>query len=419
MGSPPAITVTDQDPAMKVAIAQEFPETRHRYCMWHIMTKVGDKVGTDLARNEEFRRELNTVVWNDASTTANFEHAWKAVMEKYAITENSWLKHMYDERASWVLACFEGVFMGGLLRTTSRSEAENRIFRSNTNKHLCLTEFFIRFESTVRKQRITHAHLSGASNAQTPLFKTPLGIERHASELYTLTVFYDVQEEIIAGCFECRVRAVTIGDGIKTYEVDDKRGTQYGLTVEDVTMITHCPCRMYTRIGLLCRHAFAVLIYERVDTIPPQQITPRWTRNVITEYEDELRKYGYGGAITGNEASDVINTFYSCLGIAKGDSLKLQQMCSVLSDMETTWCGHEEVQVDAASGKQAIMESYCGVPAPETITVHQPPVTSNKGSGKRMRSAKELAMKEQNRKKRTCKTCGMADGHNSRSCPQK
>ncbi|XP_019167874.1 PREDICTED: uncharacterized protein LOC109163581 [Ipomoea nil] len=305
--TPPAITVIDQDPAMKVAIAQEFPETRHRYCMWHIMTKVGDKVGTDLARNEEFRRELNTVVWNDASTTANFEHAWKAVMEKYAITENSWLKHMYDERASWVPACFEGVFMGRLLRTTSRSEAENRIFRSNTNKHLCLTEFFIRFEST---------------------------------------------EEIIAGCFECRVRAVTIGDGIKTYEVDDKRGTQYGLTVEDVTMITHCPCRM-------------------------------------------------------------------CLGIAKGDSLKLQQMCSVLSDMETTWCGHEEVQVDAASGKQAIMESYCGVPAPETITVHQPPVTSNKGSGKRMRSAKELAMKEQNRKKRTCKTCGMADGHNSKSCPQK
>ncbi|XP_019198073.1 PREDICTED: protein FAR1-RELATED SEQUENCE 5-like [Ipomoea nil] len=374
MGSPPAITVTDQDPAMKVAIAQEFPETRHRYCMWHIMTKVGDKVGIDLARNEEFRRELNTVVWNDASTTANFEHAWKAVMEKYAIPENSWLKHMYDERASWGPACFEGVFMGGLLRTTSRSEAENRIFRSNTNKHLCLTEFFIRFEST---------------------------------------------EEIIAGCFECRVRAVTIGDGIKTYEVDDKRGTQYGLTVEDVTMITHCPCRMYTRIGLLCRHAFAVLIYERVDTIPPQQITPRWTRNAITEYEDELRKYGYGGATTGNEASDVINTFYRCLGIAKGDSLKLQQMCSVLSDMETTWCGHEEVQVDAASGKQAIMKSYCGVPAPETITVHQPPVTSNKGSGKRMRSAKELAMKEQNRKKRTCKTCGMADGHNSRSCPQK
>lgn len=43
-GYAPPVFVTDQDPAMKRAIADVFPETRHRLCMWHIMDKVTAKV---------------------------------------------------------------------------------------------------------------------------------------------------------------------------------------------------------------------------------------------------------------------------------------------------------------------------------------------------------------------------------------
>ncbi|XP_019150228.1 PREDICTED: protein FAR1-RELATED SEQUENCE 2-like [Ipomoea nil] len=94
MGSTPRITATNQDPTMKVAIAKEFPETRHRYCMWNIMTKVSDKVSTEMARNEEFRWELNGVVWNDSATSEYFEVGWKGVNEKYSLQENAWLKRL-------------------------------------------------------------------------------------------------------------------------------------------------------------------------------------------------------------------------------------------------------------------------------------------------------------------------------------
>ena len=40
----PKVVVTDQDPAMKIAIRDVFPDTRHRLCMWHIMIKVSEKV---------------------------------------------------------------------------------------------------------------------------------------------------------------------------------------------------------------------------------------------------------------------------------------------------------------------------------------------------------------------------------------
>jgi len=59
MGSEPTLFVTDQDPSMRVAFPRVFKEAKHRFCMSHIMPKVGDKVGPSLSRNESFRAKLN------------------------------------------------------------------------------------------------------------------------------------------------------------------------------------------------------------------------------------------------------------------------------------------------------------------------------------------------------------------------
>ncbi|XP_019188974.1 PREDICTED: protein FAR1-RELATED SEQUENCE 5-like [Ipomoea nil] len=376
MGSTPPIVITDQDPAMKVAIETEFPGTRHRYCMWHIMTKVGDKVGDTLAKNEEFRRALNAVVWNEESTTIGFESAWNEVIQKYGLLENRWLKRMYDERASWVPPFFEDVFMGGLLRTTSRSEAENRIFQSNTNKHLCLVEFFKHFESAVRKQRDKHLELSAACIGQTPPLKTLLRIEREAATVYTLTVFSDVQKEICEGWSTCRVRSYTEAEGVKTYVVEDGTNKRYTVIVEDVSNNTSCTCRLYTRIGLLCRHVFVVLKDERIDHIPPQHITPRWTKEAVKHIEKGAgvrrqigaNNNGHNTTVEGK----VINTIYRCLGMARGNGEKMQQITNVIEELEATLCD-KEVNRAEGNAKRAVMEAYCGVPEPDTIKVHPPP----------------------------------------------
>ncbi|XP_019170960.1 PREDICTED: protein FAR1-RELATED SEQUENCE 5-like [Ipomoea nil] len=208
MGSTPPLVITDQDPAMKVAIETEFPGTRHRYCMWHIMTKVGDKVGNTLAKNEEFWRALNAVVWNEEATIIGFESAWHEVIQKYGLLENRWLK--------------------------------------------------------LGKQRDKHLQLSAACNGQTPPLKTLLRIEREAATVYTLTVFSDVQKEICEGWFTCRVRSYTEVEGVKTYVVEDGTNKRYTVIVEDGSNNTSCTCRLYTRIGLLCRHITNVI--EELET---------------------------------------------------------------------------------------------------------------------------------------------------------
>ncbi|KAL6533762.1 hypothetical protein OROHE_013599 [Orobanche hederae] len=44
MGTHPKIFVTDQDPALKIVVQNVLPNTRHRFCLWHIMMKVAEKI---------------------------------------------------------------------------------------------------------------------------------------------------------------------------------------------------------------------------------------------------------------------------------------------------------------------------------------------------------------------------------------
>ncbi|XP_019179169.1 PREDICTED: protein FAR1-RELATED SEQUENCE 5-like [Ipomoea nil] len=102
MGMEPRIIVTDQDPAMKVAIPRVFKQARHRYCMWHIMCKVGEKVGPTLNKNEEFKNKLNSIVWTSSLEPPDFEKQWRELMEKYNLVEHNWFTTMFEARNHWI-----------------------------------------------------------------------------------------------------------------------------------------------------------------------------------------------------------------------------------------------------------------------------------------------------------------------------
>ncbi|XP_019171064.1 PREDICTED: protein FAR1-RELATED SEQUENCE 5-like [Ipomoea nil] len=78
----PIFVVTDQDPALKVAVDRVFDTSKHRFCMWHIMCKVGEKVGPILSKDEVFRKKLNGIVWNKSLDSKSFEDAWSCIMEE-------------------------------------------------------------------------------------------------------------------------------------------------------------------------------------------------------------------------------------------------------------------------------------------------------------------------------------------------
>ncbi|XP_076903139.1 protein FAR1-RELATED SEQUENCE 5-like [Bidens hawaiensis] len=141
-GHAPKVVVTDQDLAMKQAIAAVFPNTRHRLCMWHIMKKVADKVGADLCKNEDFKSRLCNIVWTDSISPSEFEEKWQAIMVDFELDKNKWLTDMYEIKFDWIPAFYRDELLSGYQRTTSRSESENHFCGKATNSQLTLVEFF-------------------------------------------------------------------------------------------------------------------------------------------------------------------------------------------------------------------------------------------------------------------------------------
>nr|GEW35277.1 hypothetical protein [Tanacetum cinerariifolium] len=131
---PPNIVVTDQDRAMRLAVAAEFPESKHRLCMWHIMQKIPTKIVSRIYDDTDFK-------------------------DKFVVSK------MYCLRSSWVLAFFVDSPLCGLMRTTSR-------------------------------QRHTQEKLDRQSFDSFSALLTPLPIEEHAAKVYTHSLFIRVQKEI-------------------------------------------------------------------------------------------------------------------------------------------------------------------------------------------------------------------------------
>ncbi|XP_024041931.1 protein FAR1-RELATED SEQUENCE 5-like [Citrus clementina] len=58
--SPPLGIIIDQDRAMQKAIENVFPTTRHRWCLWHIMKKVPEKLGA--SKNVKFVKQYENAL---------------------------------------------------------------------------------------------------------------------------------------------------------------------------------------------------------------------------------------------------------------------------------------------------------------------------------------------------------------------
>ncbi|XP_019161151.1 PREDICTED: protein FAR1-RELATED SEQUENCE 5-like [Ipomoea nil] len=222
----PICVVTDQDPAVKIAVARVFGTSKHRFCMWHIMCKVGEKVGPVLAKDEVFMRKLNGIVWNKSIDSKAFEDSWSRIIEEYGLVDNSWFRYLFESRTFWASPYFHDEFMSRFVRTTSRSESQNSFFGSFSNGHSSLVEFLVHFDSAISAQRHAQAKLTADSESCFPVLKTPLALEKHAMDVYTISVFYDVQVEICEGCFSCRVVSLCECDGKAYFFVFKDRGLE-------------------------------------------------------------------------------------------------------------------------------------------------------------------------------------------------
>ena len=115
LGSYPNAIITDQCRAMQNAISQVFPNTRHRWCLWHIMKKVPDKL-KGYKEYKPIRRSIKSVVY-DSLSAEEFEQNWANLIKQFDLQNNGWLAGLYEERHRWVPAFVKDTFWAGMSTT--------------------------------------------------------------------------------------------------------------------------------------------------------------------------------------------------------------------------------------------------------------------------------------------------------------
>ena len=126
---------------MNIAISRSFTKAKHRFCMWHIMKKLNDKVDMKALKDTEFLDKIHACVWSVESEPSEFEESWKSIIQEFGLEKNDWLQTMFKMRELWIPTYFRDLFMARLLRTTSCSESENSFFNEFTGPILSLVEY--------------------------------------------------------------------------------------------------------------------------------------------------------------------------------------------------------------------------------------------------------------------------------------
>ena len=150
--------------------------------------------------------KLKTYIWSPILEIEEFENGWQAIIKEFKLEDNHWLSHMYDIRSSWIPAFFREKPMFGLMRTTSRSESENFFFGQFHRQGDTLCEFWLRFRSAMDRQRNETKKLDHESNSSKPTTISTWFIEDDAADLFTRTIFYKVQEEILSCCYDMQIK---------------------------------------------------------------------------------------------------------------------------------------------------------------------------------------------------------------------
>ncbi|OMO72119.1 hypothetical protein CCACVL1_17942 [Corchorus capsularis] len=277
-GRPPVSITTDHDAIIRSAIMQVFPETRHRFCKWHIFKKCQEKLSHVFLKHPAFEADFHKCV-NLPESTEEFESCWLSLVDRYELRDHEWLQMIYEDRRQWVPVYLRDTFFAEM-SITQRSDSMNSYFDGFVNASTNLNQFFKLYEKALESRNEKEVKADYDTMNTSPALKTPSPMEKQASELYTRKLFTRFQEELVGTLTFMASKSDDDGD-IITYQVakfgEDHRA--YYVKFNVLEMKASCSCQMFEFSGLLCRHVLAVFRVTNVLTLPSHYILKRWTRN--------------------------------------------------------------------------------------------------------------------------------------------
>ncbi|KAK2420433.1 FRS (FAR1 Related Sequences) transcription factor family [Trifolium repens] len=287
-GKPPNAIITDQDRAMKAAIKEVFPNTRHRFCLWHILRKVPEKLSHVWSKHGDFMMYLNRCIYKSWSEQ-QFEDSWHEMVEKFQLSEDAWIHSLYEEREHWVPVYMKDTFFGGL-STTQRSESINSFFDKYVCKKTTLREFVEKYKVALQDREEAEMQADFNTWHKQPVLRTPSPFEKQMSMIYTHEVFKKFQVEVL-GLSGCHIVKEHKDNQVTTFEIFDfQKNEEFVVECDVLKEQISCICHLFEYNGYLCRHTLMALQTVGVFAVPPHYILRRWTKDVRSKHHKRKMK---------------------------------------------------------------------------------------------------------------------------------
>ncbi|KAL7227681.1 hypothetical protein ACSBR1_022531 [Camellia fascicularis] len=416
--SPPSAIITDQDRAMQKAIAKVFPNARHRWCLWHIMKKVPEKL-RKYKKYEPIKFEMQNVVY-DSLTTEEFEKRWDRFIEMFELQSNEWLLGLYEERHRWVPAFVKDIFWAGM-STTQRSESMHAFFDGYINSKTTLKQLVEQYENALAK-KVENENLEEFNSFSSCIpCISHYEIEKQFQSAYTRAKFKESQREIL-GKIYCDLTTCKEDGGISEYTIDEyvkvgeshQRAT-FIVVFKDDTKEVNCNCRLFEFGGILCKHQITVFMHRKIDQVPEKYILRRWDKNVKRNHMKV--RISYANCFTKPEAhrfNKICNAFYEVADLRAETDDKCDKMIERIQQLKWEFTEVGDVYGSNKPRSTSIHNGFpsCGdgiIIPKENRAILDPLALRQKGRPplKRKQSIVEKAVKkkkERNKKQKTT-TC--------------
>ncbi|XP_074277158.1 protein FAR1-RELATED SEQUENCE 2-like [Silene latifolia] len=274
-------------------------------------------------------------------------------------------------------------------------------------------------------QRWTHSKLVAQSKTPSRL-STPLALEKHASEIYTPTIFDEFQKEVEAACYSCGV-----GDKEKdktypilyTYIIDQVRNKTYKVDFKKDDVSVVCTCKKFERHGMLCRHALCVFKDRGIQKVPSDYLLSRWSKlatcQPIVGPNGQLLADCTSMDVQKNKVGKLWSELFTCVALVEQSPEHCDELLGILREfkerVKITPDESGNTSIAKVKDKNVEIGMLLGKNIPSEIKVLPPRQCKNKGSGKRLISQRERAGEVNKKALRKCRACGEMANHDSRN----
>ncbi|XP_059297162.1 protein FAR1-RELATED SEQUENCE 5-like [Lycium ferocissimum] len=278
-GKPPVSITTDHDRVIRLAVSQVFPETRHRFCKWHIFKECQEKLSHVLSEHINFEAEFHKCV-SLMESIEEFEACWFTLIDKYDLGKNEWLQAIYADRKQWVPVYLRDTFFAEMCITQS-SDSMNSYFDGYVNASTTLQQFIKLYEKAVESRYEKEVKADYDTIHIAAVLKTPSPMEKQAAEIYTRKLFMKFQTELVETLTFLATKVDDDKESITVFQVakfgESHKSYLVHYNVREIK--ASCSCQMFEFSGLLCWHILTVFRVTNTLILPPCYVLKRWTRN--------------------------------------------------------------------------------------------------------------------------------------------